>query len=79
MASELDQLKADLLTLPPESRAELAQSLVASLDENSDDDVEGLWLSEILRRDAEVRAGTAKLKSADQVIREARDLLRCLK
>ena len=36
MASELDQLKADLLTLPPECRAELAQSLVASLDETTD-------------------------------------------
>jgi len=79
MANELDQLKADVLTLPPESRGELAQSLAASLDETTDDGVEGLWITEILRRDAEVRAGTAKMKSADQVIREARDLLRCLK
>ena len=79
MATELDQLKADLLTLPPESWAELAQSLVASLEETTDDDVEEVWLNEILRRDAELRAGTAKTKPADQVIREARDLLRCLK
>jgi putative addiction module component (TIGR02574 family) len=79
MASELEQLKADLLTLPPESRAELAQSLVASLDETTDDNVEALWISEILRRDAELRAGTAKVKPADQVIQEARNLLRCLK
>jgi putative addiction module component (TIGR02574 family) len=79
VASELDQLKADLLTLPPESRAELAQSLVASLDETTDGNVEALWISEILRRDAELRAGTAKVKPADQVIQEARSLLRCLK
>jgi hypothetical protein len=79
MATEFEQLKADLLTLPIESRAALAQSLVASLDEATDNDVESLWLDEILRRNAEILAGTAKLKPADQVIREARELLRCLK
>lgn len=79
MATEFEQLKRDLLMLPVESRASLAHALIQSLDDTVDEDAESLWLDEIRRRDAEVRAGTAKLKSADQALREARDLLRCLK
>jgi hypothetical protein len=79
MATEFERLKDDLLTLPIESRASLAHALIESLDEVVDEDAEALWLDEIRRRDAEIRTGTAKLKPADQVFREARELLRCLK
>ena len=79
MATEFEQLKEDLLMLPVESRASLAHALIKSLDETVDEDAESLWLDEIRRRDSEVRAGRAKLKPADQALREARDLLRCLK
>ena len=79
MASEFEKLKGDLLTLPVESRALLAHALIESLDDGVDDDAESLWMDEIRRRDAEIRAGTAKLKPLDQVLREARELLRCLK
>ena len=79
MATEFEKLKGDLLTLPVESRASLAHALIESLDDAVDDDAESLWFEEIRRRDAEIRAGTAKLKPVDQVLREARELLRCLK
>ncbi len=79
MATEFEKLKGDLLTLPVESRASLALALIESLDDAVDDDAESLWFEEIRRRDAEIRAGTAKLKPVDQVLREARELLRCLK
>ena len=79
MATDFDRLKDDLLTLPPKSRASLARTLIQSLDESADDQAESLWLEEIVRRDAEIRSGTAALKPADQVLREARDLIRCLK
>ena len=79
MAAEFEQLKNDLLMLPIESRASLARTLIQSLDESTDDQAESLWLEEVLRRDAEIRAGTAKLKPAEQVLQEARDLIRCLK
>jgi len=65
--------------LPPESRASLARTLIQSLDESVDEQAESLWLEEILRRDAEIRSGTANLKPAQQVLQEARDLIRCLK
>ena len=79
MATEFDRLKDDLLTLPVESRASLAHALIESLDDAVDADAESLWVEEIRRRDAEIRAGTATMKAADQVVREARELLRCLK
>ena len=72
MATEFEKLKGDLLTLPVESRASLAHALIESLDDAVDDDAESLWFEEIRRRDAEIRAGTAKLKPVDQVLREAR-------
>ena len=79
MATEFEKLKGDLLTLPLESRASLAHALIESLDDAVDDDAESLWMEEIRRRDAEILAGTARLKPLDQVLREARELLRCLK
>ena len=79
MATEFERLKDDLLTLPVESRASLAHALIESLDDAVDSDAESLWVEEIRRRDAEIRAGTVTMKPADQVVREARELLRCLK
>lgn len=75
MATELEQLKEDLLALPPQSRASLAQALIESLDEAYDEDAEALWLEEIKRRDDEIRTGRAVLKPADQVLRDTRKRL----
>jgi hypothetical protein len=72
MATEFERLRDDLLTLPVDSRASLAQALIKSLDDSVDVNAESLWLEEIRRRDAEIRSGTAKLKPAEQVLREAR-------
>lgn len=79
MATELDRLREDLLMLPPESRASLAAALIESLDEGVDADAESTWIEEVRRRDAEIRTGTVKLKPAHEAIREARELLRCLR
>ena len=72
MATEFERLRDDLLTLPVDSRASLAQALIESLDDSVDENAESLWLEEIRKRDAEIRSGTAKLKPAEQVLREAR-------
>jgi len=79
MSTQLEELKNDLLALPLESRATLAQALIQSLDEGFDEDAEVLWREEIRRRDAEIRSGHAVLKPADQVLRDARERLRCMK
>jgi hypothetical protein len=51
-------------------------ALIEDPDETVDADAESLWLDEIRRRDAEIRAGAAKLKPAEQVLCEARKLLK---
>ncbi len=65
--------------LPIDIQPSWAEALNGTPDETIDADAESLWAEEIRRRDAEIRAGTAKLKPVDQVLREARELLRCLK
>ncbi|NIR48860.1 addiction module protein [candidate division KSB1 bacterium] len=75
--TEIDKITSQLLVLPAEMRAELAEILIQSLDEKEDDDVRMAWLLEIQRRDHQIRSGKAVTKSADVVLKEARAQLRC--
>jgi putative addiction module component (TIGR02574 family) len=75
--SELEQITTQLLSLPVEKRAELAEILIQSLDEQKGEDIRSAWLLEIQRRDNEIRSGQAVCKPAEQVLREARRQLRC--
>ena len=79
MSTELEKLKDDLLALPPDSRASLAHALIASLDEEVDEDVERRWAQEIRRRDNDIKNGQAVLRPVDEVLRDARERLRCMK
>jgi putative addiction module component (TIGR02574 family) len=74
---ELEKITSQILSLPPETRAELAEILIQSLDEKEDADIRSAWLLEIQRRDQEIRSGKMVCKPADQVLREAREQLRC--
>ena len=47
------------LSLPAESRALIAQKLISSLDDQSDEDASKLWILEIKRRSREMDDGTA--------------------
>ena len=77
--NELKKLEADLLALPVDSRAALARALIESLDETVDENAEALWADEIRRRDKELRSGSSVARSAEDVLREARERLRCMK
>ena len=79
MSSELERLRDDLLALPKNSRASLAHALIASLEDEIDSDVDELWADEIRKRDNGLRNGRVLLRPADEVMREARERLRCLK
>jgi putative addiction module component (TIGR02574 family) len=57
----LSKLRSDALSLPEAERAELAHALVKSLDAPADPDAVDAWDQEIMRRLAEIDAGTAKL------------------
>ena len=77
--SELEELATRAIALSAESRAELAEILIQSLEEKDEKAVKTAWLAEIQRRDQEIRAGAAVTKPADQVLREAREQIRCMR
>jgi len=60
MSEEVSELLKKALALPPEARAALAGSLLDSLDETVDAEVEALWENEITKRVEELDTGTAK-------------------
>jgi putative addiction module component (TIGR02574 family) len=71
-----NQILAEALALPIDDRARLAESLLASLDENvvdaEDPDLDRSWAEEAERRSAEIDAGSVKTIPADEVFRELR-------
>jgi hypothetical protein len=68
----IDELKAEMLRLNPEERAELASELLVSLDDLSESEVERMWLEEAQRRDAALDDGTARAIPAAEVFSSAR-------
>jgi putative addiction module component (TIGR02574 family) len=75
MIREAEQLLEKALALPESERAELAGSLIASLDATVDPGAEAAWQQEIARRAEETRAGQATLVSWNDVKSKARTLL----
>lgn len=72
MSTTALKICVEALSLPRESRAEIAERLLASLEnEKAVSRAERLWRSEIRRRRKEIRQGTAKLTPADEVMRKA--------
>ena len=68
----LERLRAEALKLPEPDRAELAYQLVASLEGASDCGEQEMWNTEILRRVAEVDAGSAELIDREEFSRRIR-------
>jgi putative addiction module component (TIGR02574 family) len=65
--STLEKVRSEALRLSEAERAELAHNLVESLDGPADKDSEAAWDAEILRRLAEIDAGTAKLIDREEM------------
>lgn len=72
-SSTLEKLRSEALRLPEAERAELAHSLVISLDGPADQDAEKVWDAEILRRLAEIDSGTAELIDREELRRRMRE------
>ena len=75
MTERTQELLQKALSLPDNERAELAGSLIASLDTNIDPDVDAAWQTEIARRAAEIRSGEVSTVPWPQVQKKARALL----
>jgi len=71
-AENLDKLRAQALELPADERAELAHSLMKSLDGAPETGVAEAWDQEVLRRLAAIEAGTAKLVDREELRRRMR-------
>mgnify|MGYP001618700217 FL=1 len=67
----LRRLSSEALLLSESDRAELAHTLIKSLDAPADADVADAWEKEIQRRLAEIDAGTAVLIDRDEFMRMA--------
>lgn len=72
---EAGELLKHALTLSERDRAELASSLIDSLDPTVDPDAELAWQQEIARRLAEIESGRAKTVPWDEVRRKGRGVL----
>jgi len=64
------------LSLNVQDRAALAQRLLASLEELSEEEADRLWADEAQRRLEEYRAGRAVAVPAEEVVKRAERLFR---
>ena len=74
--SNLAEILKNAMSLDVRDRATLAERLLASLDELTEDEAERLWAEESQRRLEQYRAGRAKAVSAEEVHKNAKNLLR---
>ena len=71
-----EEIFKNALNLDAGDRAALAQELLASLDELSEEEVERLWADEVQRRLEQYRAGRAQAIAAEEVAKKAEKLFR---
>lgn len=74
MSALLEELSKRAKELAIEERAQLAQELLESVEQEADLEVEAAWESEIASRIAKYERGEAKLIPAEEVFAAARRL-----
>jgi len=72
MDTQAEQVLQSALGLGPNERAEIAASLIASLDPQMDADTDAAWAEEIKRRVESIDQGEVQLIPADDVLRSMR-------
>jgi len=72
-AHTLEKIRSEALSLSEAERADLAHSLVASLDGHADQGVEKAWDAEIRRRLAQIDSGTALLVDREEFRRRMQE------
>ncbi len=69
MTQEAAELLKKALSLPVSERADLAGSLIESLDDTQDESVEAAWDEEVARRMADIDSGGVKPVSVEEARR----------
>ena len=72
MSTSLKEFESELMDLPAEERALLAEHLLASLDELDKSENERLWVKEAERRYREYKSGNAAARPIADAISDAR-------
>ncbi len=72
----IEELETEAMKLDPKGRARLAERLLASLENLSDEESAVLWAEEAERRDANLDANPNMARPADDVLRNAYSNLR---
>jgi Putative addiction module component len=67
-----EQVENEALKLKPEAHAELAEKLLRSLEDLSDEEIRQLWAEEAVRRDAKIDSGAVSMRDAEDVFKDAR-------
>jgi len=76
MSIPVEQLTEEMLALPAEARALLADRLVESLDPLTDDEIRASWAAEAIRRRDEVRSGKVEAIPGEVAATQVRALIR---
>ena len=71
--TEVDTVLGQALRMSAQERAEIAEKLIASLDDSSESDVEQAWQEEVHRRIRELDSGAAVCVPWEEVRRRLRD------
>jgi Putative addiction module component len=71
----IEQLTKEILSLPSISRALLAETLVESLEFDTDPTLQATWIAEAERRRDEVRNGSVQTIPGAEALAQARRIL----
>lgn len=71
MDKSIEKLINEVLNLPHEIKAYLAEKLLENLDTETDSVISPEWQEEIKMRCAEIDSGLAVLKDSDEVFKDA--------
>lgn len=72
MTDKSQVVLAEAFKLTANERAEVAEQLIASLDEAPDTDVEQAWQEEMQKRSQQIERGEVELVDSDAVMAELR-------
>jgi putative addiction module component (TIGR02574 family) len=73
---DIETIRHEVLSLPAQERAQLAELLLSSLDTLSEAEIEQLWFQEAARRAAEMDQGLVPRIPSEVVRQEAQALLK---
>ena len=75
MPMSIEQILSEARILPDESKAILAEKLVAIIEENIDPQITKIHLAEVIRRRDEIRSGKAQPVNGEEGLAKVRAIL----